>query len=205
MKLQSLLAWLTALPAVALYGTMFALAVVENFFPPIPADTLVAFGAFLAARRGDSAWTSFFVVWVGSAGGAIAMYGVGRRFGADMLRRRLHMGGGGAEERIRHMYERYGIGALFLSRFIPGLRAVMPPLAGALRIRFWHAAIAIMGASAIWYGFVAWLASNVGARWEDVLAALGRFGRVAAIVGAVILVAVGLVFWRRRRARKAAG
>ena len=202
MKLQSLLAWLTALPALALYGTMFGLAAVENFFPPIPADTLVAFGAFLAARRGDSAWTSFFVVWLGSAGGALAMYGIGRRFGADMLRRRLHMGGGGAEERIRLMYQRYGIGALFLSRFVPGLRAVMPPLAGALRIRFWHAAIAIVGASGLWYGFIAWVAARVGSRWEDVVAALGDFGRGAAIVAGSVAVVVAIVIWRRRRARQ---
>jgi membrane protein DedA with SNARE-associated domain len=43
-------AWLTSLPPAVLYLVLALVAAVENIFPPIPADTVVAFGAFLAAR-----------------------------------------------------------------------------------------------------------------------------------------------------------
>lgn len=201
MNLQAALDWLIAQPTGALLVAMFLLAVAENFFPPIPADTLVAFGAFLAARKGESAWPPFLVIWLGSVGGAIGTYTAGRRFGAGYVRRRMHLEANGAEQRLRNAYVRFGWPALVLSRFVPGLRAVMPPVAGALRLPFTGVALAIGIASAVWYGIVAFLATRVGRSWESILETLGAIGTGTAI-GAAVLLAVligGWLVWRRRR------
>lgn len=205
MNLQAALDWLIAQPTGALLVAMFLLAVAENVFPPIPADTLVAFGAFLAARKGESAWPPFLVVWLGSVGGAIGMYAVGRHFGAAYVRRRMHMrtlkGKEGAEQRLKRAYARWGWPALVLSRFVPGVRAVMPPLAGALHVPFWGAAMAIGIASAVWYGIVAYLATRVGRSWESILETLGAVGAGTAIgAGVLLAVLAGMwLVWRRRR------
>ncbi|NUQ20388.1 MAG: DedA family protein, partial [Gemmatimonadaceae bacterium] len=48
--MESVFESLTALRPAVLYLVLALVAAVENICPPIPADTVVAFGAFLAAR-----------------------------------------------------------------------------------------------------------------------------------------------------------
>jgi len=196
---QSLLDWLTSLPLGALYLALAAVAATENIFPPVPADTVVALGSFLAARGQGSVWAAFLATWIGNVGGAMAMYAVGRRYGAERLDRRL-LGdkGPGAEQRLHRLYGKYGVAALFASRFIPGVRAIVPPFAGALRVPPLRAAVAIGGASVIWYGTVSYLGFTLGGNWQRVQHLIMEYGRVLAI-GAAIVLLLGLIVWRTRR------
>jgi membrane protein DedA with SNARE-associated domain len=197
--MQGVLDWLSALPLAALYAAMFVAAAVENIFPPIPADTIVAFGSFLAARGQGTILGAFFAVWLGNLSGAALMYGAGRRYGASRIEKRLLKDkGGDAEGRLRALYERYGMGALFLSRFVPGVRAIVPPFAGAVRLSF-IPAIAVMGvASGIWYGLVAFLAFRVGSDWGALQSTIKEYGTIAAVVATAIVV-VGAIIWVFRR------
>jgi membrane protein DedA with SNARE-associated domain len=196
--------WLTGLPIAALYVAIAAIAAIENFFPPVPADTIVALGAFLAARGQGTALGSFIATWLGNVGGAMIMYALGRRYGAERLERRL-LGekGSAAEARIATLYGKYGIVALCLSRFLPGVRAVVPPVAGALRIPPTRAAIAIGSASAIWYGLITYVGFYLGSDWETVLATMRRYGTVVGIVAAVVLAIAVIAWWVRSRSRRA--
>ena len=201
--MSGLVDWLTSLPIGALYVAIAIIAAIENFFPPVPADTIVALGAFLAARGQGTALGSLAATWLGNVGGAMVMYGLGRRYGADRLERRL-LGerGSAAEARIATLYGRYGIVALCLSRFLPGVRAVVPPVAGALRIPAWRAFGAIGLASAVWYGLITYAGFYLGSDWETVLATLREYGKIAGIAAAVLL-AIGILVWwvRSRKAR----
>lgn len=200
--MQPVLDWLVSLPTGALYAALAVVAGIENVFPPIPADTIVALGSFLAAKGQGTALGAFLATWIGNVAGAVAMYFVGRRYGAERLERRM-MGdkAPGAEARLRGLYGRYGIVALFLSRFVPGVRAIVPPFAGALRIPVLRATIPMALASAIWYGLVSYLGFTVGSDWEALLALLKRYGEYAAIGGAVLLAAIGVAWWLRARRR----
>jgi len=198
---DSVLAWLTGLPPAALYITLAIVAATENFIPPIPADVIVAFGSFLAARQHQSPVPAVIAVVAGNVAGALAMFALGRRYGADWIRRRMRVFGENAEQRVRQWYTRFGLPALFLSRFLPAVRAVVPPLAGAIRVPPVGAILAIATASTIWYTTVALLSYRVGTQWEEIASAIGRVQRIAAI-GAGALVVVGLLSWwilRRRR------
>jgi membrane protein DedA with SNARE-associated domain len=201
--MDGVLAWLGSLPPAALYVILALVAATENFVPPIPADVIVAFGAFLAAREHRSPIPTIIAVVIGNVGGAVAMFAMGRRFGAEWIRRRLRVMGEGAEQRVRNWYARFGLPALFLSRFLPAVRAVVPPLAGAIRVPATGAIIAIATASTLWYATLAVLAYRLGANWDRVTAAIGQFQRTAAIVAGAV-VAVGLVAWWVVRRRKRA-
>jgi membrane protein DedA with SNARE-associated domain len=200
---QALVDWLTSLPLGALYVALGAVAALENAFPPVPADTVVALGSFLAARGQGSVWAAFLATFVGNVGGAMVMYALGRRYGAERMERRL-LGakGPGAEQRLQQLYGRYGIAALFASRFIPGVRAIVPPFAGALRVPPMRAAAAMGGASAIWYGTVSYLGFTVGGNWQRLSRLITDYGRILALVAAVVLL-IGFAIWRvwSKRAR----
>jgi membrane protein DedA with SNARE-associated domain len=195
---ESFFAWLTGVPIGTLYVALALVAAIENVFPPIPADTVVALGSFLAARGRGSVLAAFLATWIGNVSSAMLMYALGRRYGAERLERRL-LGnkGPGAQQRLHQMYGRYGVTALFASRFVPGLRALVPPFAGALRVPPWRAALAIAGASAIWYGTVSYLGFTLGGNWQRVRHLTTEYSRVLAIVAVLILLA-GALIWRTR-------
>ena len=200
--MDGILEWLTGLPPAALYVTLAVVAATENFVPPIPADVIVAFGSFLAARQNQSPIPTIIAVVTGNVAGAVGMFLLGRRFGADWIRRRLRVMGEGAEQRVRRWYARFGLPALFLSRFLPAVRAVVPPLAGAIKVPATGAIVAIATASTIWYTAVALLAYRVGSQWEQIASAIGRFQKIAAIAAGAIVV-IGLVaWWIMKRGRK---
>jgi membrane protein DedA with SNARE-associated domain len=202
--IAGLLDWLANVPLGVLYLLMALFAAVENVFPPVPADTVVAFGSWLAARgQGSPVW-AFLATWIGNVAGAGAMYALGRRHGTAWMHKRFPaLADEKNEQRLRELHGKYGAASLVLSRFIPAVRAVVPPFAGALRISPVTTMLAIALASGVWYGLVSYLAFRAGADWEALLATIGRYGRFAAL-GAAALVAFGVLVWWLRRRRGAA-
>ena len=200
--MQDVLDWLSGLPPAALYAALAVVAAVENVFPPLPADTVVAFGAFLAARGQATLLGAFLATWIGNVGGALLVYSLARRYGTQYAHRWIsRFGAGASESRLTAMYARRGILALFLSRFIPGLRALVPPFAGALRVPPVPATLAIALASAIWYGIVTVIAYRVGSDWDALQTRLRGAGVTAALIAGTVAIVATVVYLIRHRRR----
>ena len=198
--MNALLEWLASLPTWALYSSLALIAAAENVFPPLPADTVVAVGSFLAARGQGSLIVAATSIWAGNMLGAIGMYFVGRKYGSAALMRRF--GGADAEARVAKMYSSYGIWALFVSRFLPGVRAIVPPFAGALKVPLRQVIPAMGIASAIWYGVIAWLGFHFGQNLEQLQALIGSATRTSGLIAVgIVIIAVAVIWWRRRSAR----
>jgi len=201
---SGLIGWLSHAPLALLYLIMAAFAAVENVFPPIPADTVVALGSWLAARGQGSPLWAFLSVWVGNIAGASAMYYVGRRHGTAWIERRFpKIADEKSENRFQELHRKYGAASLFLSRFIPGVRALVPPFAGALRLPAVSSLASVALASGIWYGLVSYLAFRAGAAdWNALTGRISSVGRWIAI-GAGVVLAAGALAWRlRQRGRR---
>jgi membrane protein DedA with SNARE-associated domain len=199
---SGLLQWLAGVPLGVLYLVMGLFAAVENVFPPVPADTVVALGSWLAARGEGSPLWAFLATWIGNVAGASAMYWVGRRHGAGWMRRRFPaLGDPRGERRLRELHGRYGLASLALSRFIPGVRALVPPFAGALHLSPVPSLLAIAAASGVWYGLVSYLAFHAGANWSALTETIARYGRLTALVAALLVFLGALVWWTRSRRR----
>ena len=206
--LDTLQGWIGTLPIGGLYALLGTIAFIEGIFPPLPADVVVALGSFLAARRGASFPLTAASIVVGSVAGAMVVYSVARRYGAVWLQERLKRAGiDNLEQRLEVMYSKYGMTALFVSRFLPGLRAITPPMAGATRIPPIRTALVFLLASAVWYGAISWIAFTVGDDWEQMQRIVRQFARrvgvVAAIAAGLIAIIVMIVL-RRRAADKVA-
>jgi membrane protein DedA with SNARE-associated domain len=68
--LERLVDALASLPLVPTYLVLMALSALENVFPPVPADTAVALGAFLARRGEVSVVPLAFLCWLSNLGSA---------------------------------------------------------------------------------------------------------------------------------------
>lgn len=201
--LDTITTWLGNLPVATLYVAIAGLSAFENFFPPFPSDGVIAVGSFLASRAQGSPVAVFLLGWFGNVAGAMVTYTLARRFGSDMILRRLEKyAGPTAENRMTDLIARYGFGGLFVSRFLPGVRAIVPPFAGAMRLGAFKVFLAIASASALWFGVITFLAFRAGDNWELLQHYMTRSGQWAGVVAAAIVALVGGVWLLRRRAKQ---
>ena len=175
-------------------------AALENIAPPVPADTFILLGGFLAVRGPADVVAVFVVTWLANTSGALLVYGAGHRFGPPffdtrfgrMLLRPAQLA------RLTRFYRRWGTAAIFLARFLPGLRAVVPAFAGVARLPLASVAPPVVVASGLWYGALVWLGAMAGERLEVILEWFGTANRlllvIAGVAGTVLLVA-----WLRTR------
>jgi undecaprenyl-diphosphatase len=194
--------WLLGLPAVLVCAALFGLVAAESAGLPVPGETgLIAAGA-LAARPGQ---VPIGVVVAVAAAAAIVGDNVGFAIGRHGGRRLLLREGRLADTRRRtaergeRFFTRHGPKAVFLARWLPGLRVAGAWLAGSLgmpwrRFLAWNALGGICWAVSI--GIGAYLLGN----------AMARIARTFGLGGLalVAVAAAGIVGWRLLRRRRAA-
>src|SRR6266704_1325606 len=123
---------------IAQYGLAFVFAnvLLEQIGLPIPAaPTLIVAGA-LAAEGELSAWAIFGVAFVACSIGDALWYVAGRRYGRRVMKLlcRVSLSPDFCVRQTEVRFERWGRLTLVLSKFIPGLSTIAPPLAGAMRL-----------------------------------------------------------------------
>jgi membrane protein DedA with SNARE-associated domain len=192
---------LVSLPLVPTYLVLMVLSAVENVFPPVPADTAVALGAFLARRGEISVVPLAALCWLANTLSAAGMYFFARTHGPGFFRegwgRRIMPAGVMAS--LEEAYGRWGTAGIFLSRFLPGVRAAVTPFAGVAGLGPARALVPAAVASAIWYALLAFVGYTVAENWDAVKALVADANRALGIA-AVVLTAVAAVWlWRRSR------
>jgi membrane protein DedA with SNARE-associated domain len=201
-------AWLDALfermlllPEGVLLLLLGLAAALENMVPPIPADMIVLLGGFLIGQGAARLWLAFAVVWLCNTLGALFVYLMGRTHGpgffSGTLGQRLLQPAQLAS--LGEFYRRFGFGVIFVSRFLPVFRSLVPVFAGVSRVGVWRTAIPIALASAIWYGTLLYLGAIAGHNWQAIAGRLEEGGRWLWVAVAIIVVL--LVAWLRRSRR----
>ena len=202
--LQTLSGWLGDLPLSSLYAAIAVLSAFENFFPPFPSDAVIAFGSFLADRAHGNPFTVFLLGWFGNVAGAGVTYTLGRKFGSKAFLRRIEKyAGPEAEAKIKKLHKKYGFAGLFVSRFLPGVRAIVPPFAGAMKLPAFKVMLSIASASAVWFGLITFLAFRAGDNWDLVQRYLVRSGKVAgAVAVGIVVLVIGIWLWKRHNRKR---
>ena len=100
------------------------------------------------------------------------------------------------------LYGRYGLPALFISRFLPAVRAVVPPFAGAMKLPVLPVALAVGAASAVWFAFITFLAYRAGSNWSVLYGTIVRSGKIVALSATALVAVIVIVLLIRRRKRQ---
>lgn len=203
-RLERLLHLAALSPVTGIYLLLGAGAAVENVFPPVPSDTFVLVGGILADRGILEPGLVLAVAWTANVGSALVVYAMARRYGRGIFSTRWghwllrpHQ-----LDRLQEFYGRYGLAAIFGSRFLPVFRVLVPAFAGITGLGFWRTALPLTVASALWYAAVVYagiLASRNLPRILDLFALVNNWLLVAA---AVIGLAVASWWWVSRRGRR---
>src|SRR4051812_14963777 len=120
------------------YGLLlvFANVLLEQIGLPVPAvPTLIVAGA-LAAEGTLSAPAIFAAAFVASMIGDAAWYVGGRIYGKGVMKFlcRISISPDSCVSQTEEHFERWGVGLVVFSKFMPGLSTITPPLAGAARL-----------------------------------------------------------------------
>jgi len=198
---SELLEWMIGVPGPVLYLVLGAGAAIENVVPAVPADTFVALGGLLSALGDVSARGIFLATWVCNVGSALVVYRLayrhGRGFFADGFGR--HVLRPHQMQRMERFYARWGTPAIFFTRFLPGVRSVVPVFAGVTLQGWLPVGLPIAVASAIWYGALIWLGSWAGQNLDLLAALLARLNSALGIIAALVAAAALTWWWRSRR------
>ncbi|MCX7522783.1 VTT domain-containing protein [Microbacterium sp. STN6] len=176
---------------------MFATAIVDGFFPPIPSETVLVAAAAVAAAAGAFP-TVLLLCMVAATGATIGdnlAFGIGRVAGSTrfrwMRRPRIAAAFGRAQLSLEHRAAPLILGA----RFIPVGRVAVNISAGALGFS-WRRFLPLSAiAGATWAAYSATIGILAG-KW------LGDQPLLGAVIGVVVALVIGLVLDRAAAARR---
>jgi len=198
--METILDFLGRQGPILLYSVLGAGSALENIFPPVPADTFVLLGAFLAAGGRADALTVFFVTWLANTLTALLVYWTGYRFGRPFFQVGMgrHVLNPTQLRTLGDFYNRWGLPAIFFARFVPGLRAMVPVFAGVTHQRFLVVAFPVLVASGIWHGALVWAGATAGRNLPSIIEWLGNANQLLLAFGVVVVGGV-LLWWLRSR------
>jgi len=194
---------------------IFAASVGEYVFPPFPGDTVVLFGAFLAAWASWSSWKVFVATVAGALAGAwidtvagramrdvmtgkkaLPPRGIGRLLG--FTRRPSFRSG---VRKVIEKFEKHGVWIILVNRFFPGIRAFFFVGAGIAALPMWKVLLLGGISAAVWNAVIFYAGYSVGNNW-DALLALSRTYSMAVYVILALAAAFAVAVFLVRRARR---
>jgi membrane protein DedA with SNARE-associated domain len=199
-ELEEILRHLATVAPHWVYGVVGAGVAIENFFPPIPADTFVLLGAFLSAHGRVTGLGVFAVTWGTNTVAALLVYGLARRWGRSLLNTRTGrwLLRPRQLERLAALYHGHGSKIIFFSRFLPAFRVLVPVFAGISHLAFWRTAVPIAIAGAVWYGLLVVAGVLAGRNWRAIVGAVGNVNTALLVVAAVLACLLGILWWKTR-------
>jgi membrane protein DedA with SNARE-associated domain len=164
----------------------------------LPGETAAVLGGVAASRGHVELPVMIGVVVIAAIVGDSVGYEIGHRYGARILDIRILARHRHRLDDAQQYLARRGGSAVFLGRFVAFFRAVMPALAGISHMPYRRFLPYNAAGGVVWgttFVLLGYLAGNSYARLEK---AVGRDMAIAVL----ILVIIGLVVWRIRKARK---
>jgi len=184
------------------YLAVFFVLLLCGFGVPIPEDITLVAGGVISGLGYANVHVMFAVGMVGVLVGDGVMFAAGHMFGRKVLRfrpigriltpQRFHA--------VQEKFDKYGSWVLFVARFLPGLRSPIFITAG-MSGKVSYLRFLMMDGLAALISVPVWVyLGNFGAsnrEWLLTMVHRGQAG-VLLVVG-LLLLTVGIVFWRRKK------
>jgi len=180
------------------YWAVAVTLLLENAGIPLPGETILLMASFLAFSEHRLHLPSIIVVGICAATiGDNLGFLLGHYGGRPLLIRyagffRIKSSSIAQGEQL---FVRWGAAAIFVARFIAGMRIIAGPLAGTLRMHWRKFALFNFLGAVTWVTVIAGAGYLFGAQWERLIQVIRDVNAALVVVG----IAAVLLFWWRRR------
>ena len=172
----------------------------ENVFPPIPSEVILPLAGFTAAQGRYSIVEAVLWATFGSVAGALLLYGIGAALGIDRLKviaHRMPLVDVADIDKADAWFTKHGPKAVFLGRFVPGIRSIISIPAGIDRMPVAKFLGYTTAGSLIWNSLFVWIGFQLGDRYHLVEQYMDPISKVVYVL--IVLAALGVVAWMWRR------
>ena len=190
-----MVAWIMRVMESAGYWAVFLLIALENVFPPIPSEIILAFGGFMTTY---TSLQPFFVILCATAGsllGAIILYFLGRLLGLERILKFTDKYGkfiGLKREQIEKAdvwHRKHENKTVFFCRMVPVLRSLISIPAGISKMNFTSFILLTAFGSLIWNTALVLAGALLGNNWEAALKFLDTYKIIVIVLLAALMIA----------------
>lgn len=186
-----------------IYIFLFLSSIIENLFPPIPGDTITAFGAFLVGTGRLNYYLVYIITAFGSVLGFMMLFWIGRFLGIKFFQEKNYKHF--SAEKIAEAESwiiKYGYFVVFGNRFLPGVRSVISIVTGISQLKSKWVFLLALASSSIWN--LIWIHTGylLGNNWDIVKEKMGKIlGQYNIIVTVIIItmVAIYIIYKKKRK------
>ncbi|BFM22451.1 DedA family protein [Gilvimarinus japonicus] len=160
--------WVTDIIRSTGYAGIIFLMLIENVFPPIPSEIIMPLAGYLVSQEQLQFALVVLAGMVGSVLGALPLYYLGHKLGAERLKHWCDRYGRWFVitrkdiDKTQRWFDRYGIWTVLLLRLVPGVRSLISIPAGISKMSLWPFLLFTAIGTAIWSAFLAYLGLVLG-------------------------------------------
>jgi membrane protein DedA with SNARE-associated domain len=205
MVIEKFLNELRSLPDFLIYLFLGLSAFVENLVPPIPGDTITAFGAFLVGVGRLSFAGVYISTTLGSVLGFLTLFWLGGVLGRHFfIERDFRFLKAKDIIKAEEWFGRYGYFLILFNRFMPGIRSAISLAAGISRFRTPPVILLCLLSCAAWNLIWIFMGHTLGTHWETVEKNMADL-MVRYNIAVIVLLALVVIFFvfRKKLRRKA--
>ena len=197
--------WITSVMEQFGYFGIALLILVENVFPPIPSEVILTFGGFMTTKSELSIFGVVVASTIGSVGGAVILYWIGRILNVERLERIIEKWGKYlrlTKEDVRKAdawFDKYGPWSVFFCRFIPLIRSLISIPAGMSGMNQWLFLVLTTLGTLIWNLVLVLVGAKVGNNWHQIVNYMDVYSNIMYVVIAVSAVIFIIWFIKRKK------
>jgi len=186
------------------YLGIFLLIIIENVFPPIPSEIILAFGGFMTTKTEMNVLGVIGVATAGSLIGAIILYCLGTILNFERIERFTIKYGKYLGLKITDIkkamkfYKKYEKKAVFFGRVVPVVRSLISIPAGMAKMDLKSFVFYTFMGSLIWNSILVVCGMVLGQSWQTILYYFDVYATIAYISIAMALVIIGIWYKKTR-------
>lgn len=188
------------------YWGVALLIAIENLFPPIPSEVILTFGGFMTTYTSLKPFIVAIAATIGSVGGAVTLYGVGRLVTPQRLGLFIDKWGGVLRvkkddiKKAEGWFLKRGNLTVFFCRFIPIVRSLISIPAGMAHMNMAQFVLFTTLGTAIWNVVLIYLGAFAGDNWHTIVDYLDTYSHIMiAVLVVVAICCIGLYLYKRQK------
>ncbi len=182
-----------------IYLSLFAIAYIENIFPPSPSDIIIVAGGSLIGLGQIGFFPALIFATLGSTAGFMTMYKVGEWFGESIIekdkwkfipRAQIHL--------VESWFRKYGNWLIVANRFLSGTRAVISVFAGLSELNLKTTTALSFFSSLLWNGILVSAGMLLGKNWSLIGLYLVTYSQFVTAGLTTFAIAMVIIWFYRR-------